>query len=171
MDIRKSGILCEIEGDLGQTDWTLSTLDQMMKRDFDVFLLPGDLSYADTHQPLWDSFGRLLETLASTRPWMVTEGNHEIESFPINDHISFTSYNARWLMPHAESLSHSNLYYSFDVAGVHTVMLGSYTPYDSHSDQYHWLQADLRKVTSLDINKEFALFIYHISKLAIAKFT
>ncbi|CAE6076029.1 unnamed protein product [Arabidopsis arenosa] len=107
-----------VAGDLGQTDWTLSTLDQMRKRDFDVFLLPGDLSYADTHQPLWDSFGRLLETLASTRPWMVTEGNHEIESFPINDHISC----------------------------VHTVMLGSYTPYDSHSDQYQWLQADLRKV-------------------------
>ncbi|KAL9832168.1 Purple acid phosphatase 21 [Arabidopsis thaliana] len=134
-----------VAGDLGQTDWTVRTLDQIRKRDFDVFLLPGDLSYADTHQPLWDSFGRLLETLASTRPWMVTEGNHEIESFQTNDHISFKSYNARWLMPHAESLSHSNLYYSFDVAGVHTVMLGSYTPYESHSDQYHWLQADLRK--------------------------
>ncbi|CAN8268133.1 unnamed protein product [Cochlearia groenlandica] len=136
-----------IAGDLGQSDWTTRTLDQMSKRDFNVFILPGDLSYADSHQPLWDSFGRLMEKMASTRPWMVTEGNHEIESYPIIDeHISFISYNSRWLMPHEESLSRSNLYYSFDVAGVHTVMFGSYTPFDPHSDQYKWLKADLRKV-------------------------
>nr|VDD61800.1 unnamed protein product [Brassica oleracea] len=136
-----------VAGDLGQTDWTVKTLDQITKRDFDVFLLPGDLSYADNHQPLWDSFGRLLENLASTRPWMVTEGNHEIESARIiEEHISFKAYNARWLMPHAESLSHSNLYYSFDAAGVHIVMIGSYTHYDSHSDQYRWLREDLRKI-------------------------
>ncbi|XP_024013759.1 purple acid phosphatase 21 [Eutrema salsugineum] len=136
-----------VAGDLGQSDWTVRTLAQINKRNFDVFLLPGDLSYADSHQPLWDSFGRLMETLASTRPWMVTEGNHEIESYPIvEEHISFKAYNARWLMPHVESLSHSNLYYSFDTAGVHTVMLGSYTHFDSRSDQYRWLQADLKKV-------------------------
>ncbi|CAA7019163.1 unnamed protein product [Microthlaspi erraticum] len=138
-----------VAGDLGQTEWTLGTLEQISKRDFDVFLLPGDLSYADTHQPLWDSFGRLIEQLACSRPWMVTEGNHEIESYPVIEqfeHISFKAYNARWLMPHAESASRSNLYYSFDVAGVHTVMLGSYTRFDSHSDQYRWLQSDLRKV-------------------------
>ena len=148
MYLRKTSFCSEIEGDLGQTEWTVKTLDQITKRDFDVFLLPGDLSYADNHQPLWDSFGRLLENLASTRPWMVTEGNHEIESARIiEEHISFKAYNARWLMPHAESLSHSNLYYSFDAASVHIVMIGSYTQYDSHSEQYRWLREDLRKVT------------------------
>ncbi|CAH8268416.1 unnamed protein product [Arabidopsis lyrata] len=135
-----------IVGDLGQTEWTAATLSQIKSQDYDVFLLPGDLSYADTSQPLWDSFGRLVEPLASQRPWMVTEGNHEIEFFPIFEHTTFKSYNARWLMPHTESLSDSNLYYSFDVAGVHTVMLGSYTDFDSDSDQYQWLQADLAKV-------------------------
>ncbi|CAM8949977.1 unnamed protein product [Rhodiola kirilowii] len=72
-----------VVGDLGQTEWTQSTLTQVSEKDYDVFLLPGDLSYADTNQPLWDSFGRLVEPYASQRPWMVTEGNHEIESFPI----------------------------------------------------------------------------------------
>ncbi|XP_010426889.1 PREDICTED: purple acid phosphatase 22-like [Camelina sativa] len=134
-----------IVGDLGQTESTDATLSQIKSQDYDVFLLPGDLSYAGnryySRQSLWDSFGSLVEPLASKRPWMVTEGNHEKEVY-----LGFTSYNARWKMPYAESLSDSNLYYSFDVAGVHTVMLGSYTKFDSDSDQYQWLEANLAKV-------------------------
>lgn len=129
-----------ISGDLGQTGWTKSTLQHIQASGHDVFLLPGDLSYADDNQPLWDSFGQLVEPLASSRPWMVTEGNHEIETIP------FKSYNARWRMPYEESGSSSNLYYSFEVAGVHVVMLGSYTDFREHSKQYKWLQADLASV-------------------------
>lgn len=109
-------------------------------------LLPGDLSYADLYQPLWDSFGRLVEPLTSQRPWMVTQGNHEVETIPLVHTHPFTSYNARWRMPFEESGSSSNLYYSFDVAGVHIVMLGSYTDFGPGSTQYQWLQADLGKV-------------------------
>ncbi|XP_047963200.1 purple acid phosphatase 22-like isoform X2 [Salvia hispanica] len=135
-----------VAGDLGQTEWTESTLAHVGGRDYDVFLLPGDLSYADTQQPLWDSFGQLVEPYASTRPWMVTEGNHEIETFPIIYPQGFTAYNARWLMPYQESNSPSNLYYSFDVAGAHVLMLGSYTDFNVDSDQYAWLLADLATV-------------------------
>lgn len=49
-------------------------------------------------------------------------------------------------MPYQESGSTSNLYYSFDVAGSHIVMLGSYTDFDENSAQYKWLEADLDKV-------------------------
>ena len=49
-------------------------------------------------------------------------------------------------MPFEESGSTTNLYYSFDVAGVHVIMLGSYTDFDFESPQYKWLEADLRKV-------------------------
>lgn len=108
-------------------------------------LLPGDLSYADFIQPLWDSFGRLVEPLASQRPWMVTQGNHEIERIPLFHKTPFTSYNARWRMPFEESGSTSNLYYSFDTAGVHVVMLGSYTDFEPDSEQYKWLEQDLKK--------------------------
>ena len=101
--------------------------------------MPGDLSYADYWQPSWDSFGRLIEPLASSRPWMVTQGNHEKESIPIVM-PPFRAYNARWLMPFEESGSNSNLYYSFEVAGVHVIMLGSYTNYEEGSEQYQWLQ-------------------------------
>ncbi|KAL6998072.1 putative purple acid phosphatase 20 [Sarracenia purpurea var. burkii] len=135
-----------ISGDLGQTEWTSSTLQHITNSNYDVFLLPGDLSYADTDQPLWDSFGRLVEPLASHRPWMVTQGNHEIEKIVVLHRTPFTSYNARWRVPFEESGSTSNLYYSFEVAGVHVVMLGSYTDFGTSSAQYRWLKADLGKV-------------------------
>lgn len=132
-------------GDLGQTEWTASTLAHVDSKDYDVFLLPGDLSYANGQQPLWDSFGRLVEPYASRRPWMVTEGNHDIEILP-NHPQGFTAYNSRWLMPYEESGSKSNLYYSFDVAGTHIIMLGSYMNFYMESPQYKWLESDLARV-------------------------
>ncbi|OIT01493.1 PREDICTED: purple acid phosphatase 22-like [Nicotiana attenuata] len=146
-----------VAGDLGQTEWTASTLQHIGGKDYDVLLLPGDLSYADTQQPLWDSFGRLVEPYASKRPWMVTQGNHEIEIFPIIYPHGFKAYNSRWLMPYQESSSTSNLYYSFNVVGCHVVMLGSYTDFDADSDQYKWLQADLAKVDRVKTPWIFAL--------------
>jgi acid phosphatase type 7 len=117
-----------------------------------VLLLPGDLSYADTQQPLWDSFGRFVQRHASRRPWMVTQGNHEVEAVPIppipGAPRPFASYEARWRTPHEESGSPSCLYYSFDAASgaVHVAMLGSYAGFDASSDQYAWLAADLARV-------------------------
>ncbi|XP_058209332.1 purple acid phosphatase 18 [Rhododendron vialii] len=134
-----------VAGDLGQTGWTKSTLDHIDLCEYDVHLLPGDLSYADYMQSQWDTFGELVQPLASAKPWMVTEGNHEKENILMLED-EFVAYNARWKMPFEESGSSSNLYYSFEVAGVHLIMLGSYTDYDEYSDQYSWLKADLLKV-------------------------
>lgn len=128
-----------VAGDLGQTGWTKSTLNHIYQCKYDIHMLPGDLSYADYIQRRWDTFGELVQPLASARPWMVTQGNHEKENIPFFED-SFKSYNSRWKMPYEESGSTSNLYYSFEVAGVHVIMLGSYTDYDEHSDQYAWLQ-------------------------------
>ncbi|KAK8600473.1 hypothetical protein V6N13_059748 [Hibiscus sabdariffa] len=135
-----------VVGDLGQTEWTSSTLQHVGRSNYDMLLLPGDLAYADMVQNLWDSFGRLVEPLASQRPWMVTQGNHEIEKIPVIHDTPFMAYNSRWRMPFEESGSTSNLYYSFNVAGVHVIMLGSYTDFDPNSDQFKWLQADLGKI-------------------------
>ncbi|XP_022746940.1 probable purple acid phosphatase 20 isoform X2 [Durio zibethinus] len=126
--------------------WTNTTLEHIGQSNYDMLLLPGDLAYADFVQFLWDSFGRLVEPLASQRPWMVTQGNHEVERIPVIHSTPFTAYNARWHMPFEESGSTSNLYYSFDVAGVHVIMLGSYTDFDPDSDQFKWLQADFGKI-------------------------
>ncbi|KAL1201281.1 putative purple acid phosphatase 20 [Cardamine amara subsp. amara] len=135
-----------VSGDLGTTEWTKSTLEHVSKWDHDVFILPGDLSYANTLQPVWDIFGRMVQPLASQRPWMVTHGNHEVENIPLFHSTPFTAYNSRWRMPYEESGSTSNLYYSFNVFGVHIIMLGSYTDFEPGSDQYQWLENDLKKV-------------------------
>ncbi|KAL3628317.1 putative purple acid phosphatase 20 [Castilleja foliolosa] len=135
-----------VAGDLGQTKKTSSTLKRVSKSNYDVFILPGDLSYANRRQNKWDKFGVLVEPLASQRPWMVTQGNHEIETIPKIHKRRFTSYNSRWLMPYKESGSPSNLFYSFEVAGVHVIMLGSYAKFGVESIQYRWLKADLEKV-------------------------
>ncbi|KAH9607651.1 hypothetical protein KSS87_005987, partial [Heliosperma pusillum] len=133
--------------DLGQSGWTKSTLDRITKSKYDMLLLPGDLSYADFWQPSWDSFGRMVEPLASQRPWMVTHGNHEIEKIPLIHCTPFTAYNSRWRMPFEESGSSSNLYYSFNVASmVHVIMLGSYTDFNPGSSQYTWLETDLKNI-------------------------
>ncbi|XP_024990357.1 purple acid phosphatase 22-like [Cynara cardunculus var. scolymus] len=135
-----------VAGDLGQTEWTSSTLEHINASDYDILLLPGDLSYADTQQPLWDSFGRLVEPYASRRPWMVTQGNHEQETFPIIYPKGFKAYNSRWPMPYKESASDSNLYYSFDAIGTHIIMLASYADFHVHSNQFNWLAKDLAKI-------------------------
>jgi acid phosphatase type 7 len=135
---------------VGQTEWAASTLSQIGAADHDMMLLPGDLSYADRQQVLWDSWGRLVQPLASARPWMVTEGNHEKETLrELGTVRRFVAYNARWRMPHEESGSRSNLYYSFDASGgaVHVVMLGSYADLEEGwSEQHAWLRRDLAAV-------------------------
>ncbi|CAF2111346.1 hypothetical protein Bca4012_095078 [Brassica carinata] len=135
-----------VAGDLGTTEWSKSTLDHVSKWEHDVFILPGDLSYADLLQPVWDTFGRMVQPLASKRPWMVTQGNHEVELIPVLHRQSFTAYNNRWRMPFEESGSSSNLYYSFNVFGVHFIMLGSYADFEPGSDQYQWLEKDLKSI-------------------------
>ncbi|GJN06983.1 hypothetical protein PR202_ga24767 [Eleusine coracana subsp. coracana] len=149
-----------IAGDLGQTGWTESTLKHIAASDYDVLLLPGDLSYADFVQPRWDSFGRLVTPLASARPWMVTQGNHEVEKMPVVEPEPFKAYNARWRMPYdvdtaGTTSSDSNLFYSFDVAGgaVHVVMLGSYADFAAQNE---WLRRDL---AALDRRKAAAFVV------------
>ncbi|CAL4981291.1 unnamed protein product [Urochloa decumbens] len=142
-----------IIGDVGQTEWTASTLSQIgaAGMDHDMLLLPGDLSYADRDQPLWDSWGRLVQPLASARPWMVVPGNHERETLrepPGYDAPRrYIAYDARWRAPGTAGGSH--YYYSFDAAGgaAHVVMLDSYAESgEGSSEQQEWLRRDLAAV-------------------------
>nr|CAD1836733.1 unnamed protein product [Ananas comosus var. bracteatus] len=92
--------------DLGQTEWTASTLSNIAKSPYDVLLLPGDLSYADGQQPLWDSFARLVSPLARSCPWMVAVGNHDGESFlvpPSRPNMQQQCSNLKAVMNYAPS--------------------------------------------------------------------
>ncbi|KAK3424018.1 hypothetical protein EUGRSUZ_F00774 [Eucalyptus grandis] len=110
-----------VAGDLGQTGWTKTALDHIDQCKYDVHLLAGDLSYADCIQHRWDTFGELVQPLASARLWMGTQGNHGEESSPLIKY-GFQSYNARWKMRYEECGSSLNLYY-FEVAGFHVIVI------------------------------------------------
>lgn len=120
-------------GDLGQTEHSLSTLEHLGAQNVSSVLFAGDLSYADGYQPRWDTWGRMMQPMAANTVLMYTEGNHEQEhSDGPSDWLSYTS---RFHLPSRTCRSSSPLYYSYEVAGIHIIMLGSYADYDKDSEQ------------------------------------
>eukprot|EP00475_Leptophrys_vorax_P004715 TRINITY_DN12801_c0_g2_i2.p1 TRINITY_DN12801_c0_g2~~TRINITY_DN12801_c0_g2_i2.p1 ORF type:complete len:473 (+),score=-28.60 TRINITY_DN12801_c0_g2_i2:132-1550(+) len=139
-----SAINVAIVGDIGLQPSALNTLRHMNQHPHDLVVVPGDLSYANGVQSRWDAWQRLVSPYASTRPWMTVPGNHEEES--VTGYRSFLAYNARWPMPAKASGSPSNLFYSFETAGIHWVMLSCYSDYSEGSAQRQWLAKDLASV-------------------------
>ncbi len=93
-----------IIGDLGQTEYSVNTVKQLLYHDnVQMMLHAGDLSYADCEQPLWDSYGEMIEPLAKHIPWMVCPGNHEIEYADDGTHIDglglYSAFEHRYHMP------------------------------------------------------------------------
>ncbi|XP_054781021.1 purple acid phosphatase 15-like [Prosopis cineraria] len=153
-----------VVGDLGLTYNTTTTISHMINNKPDLFLLIGDVTYAnlyltngtgsdcytcsfpespihETYQPRWDYWGRFMQNLVSKVPMMVVEGNHEIEEQAFNR--TFVAYSSRFAFPSEESGSSSTFYYSFNAGGIHFIMLGAYIGYDKSAEQYKWLQRDL----------------------------
>jgi hypothetical protein len=48
--------------------------------------------------------------------------------------------------PPLQGTSGSKLYYSVDVGPAHIIMLGCYTEYHKHGEQWRWLKKDLRSI-------------------------
>ncbi|ESQ51860.1 hypothetical protein EUTSA_v10016507mg [Eutrema salsugineum] len=99
----------------------------------------------ESYQPRWDYWGRFMELLTANVPTMMVAGEHEIEP-QNNNNLTFVAYSSRFSFPSNESGSFSPLYYSFNAGGAHFIVLNSYTPYDNSSDQYVWLESDLRNI-------------------------
>ena len=109
----------------------------------DSQLLHHKLSH-DIFASRWDSFGRLIQSSAARIPWQVIEGNHEQEV--VKGELGFLAYEKRFHTPSVFSESNTNLYYSYEVAGLHVIMLGCYVDFSRKSEQYQWLEKDLAKV-------------------------
>lgn len=134
---------------------------------FDFVLHQGDIAYAgvDTAIPelnitnddelelIWDLFGRQIEAVAATTPYITGVGNHEAW-------YNFSSFTSRYPMPdrydqsrlnlnrnrNSTSHSHSNppFWFSYDHGLVHVVSLSSEHDYWSpHNPQVAWAEADL----------------------------
>jgi len=164
-----------VVGDLGQTIDSEQTLNHMSSnKNIQLILHAGDLSYADCNQQLWDSYGELIEPLASRVPWMVGPGNHELEI--TNDNKFYLSFEARYNMPQIKVAefgpitippkyhdddqhlpyccssvfqsvyNYGNSFYSFETASSHIIFLNPYSTTNPDSVQYKWLEDDLKSV-------------------------
>ncbi len=65
-----------IVGDLGQTNNSASTVAHIQSSGrVNSVMHVGDLSYADSDEPRWDSWQNLIQPLSATTPYMVQVGN------------------------------------------------------------------------------------------------
>ncbi len=134
-------------GDLGQTNYSQDTVNHVINNTaLNSVLMPGDLSYADGEQPLWDTFQRMMQPLTATRPTFVASGNHELEVDISNPLDLLVAYNARFGgMPvdPTNKLQSGPAWYSFNEGPAHVIIVGSFSIYSEGSQQYQWLQQDL----------------------------
>eukprot|EP00253_Pinus_taeda_P001359 PITA_01359 len=140
----------------------------------------GDISYARGYAWLWDAFFTQIEPLASKVPYHVCIGNHEYD-WPLQPwkpewatKVYGTDgggecgvpYSLKFQMPGNSSFptgnaapSTKNLYYSFDLGVVHFLYMSTETNFLEGSDQYAFIEQDLKKV---DRNKTpFVVFQGH----------
>lgn len=128
----------------------------------------GDISYARGYSWLWDNFFTQIEPVAAQAPYHVCIGNHEYDwpAQPWNPEWGpygtdsggecGVPYSLRFAMPGNSSLAvrkdvlgvpeTKNLYYSIDFGVVHFVYFSTETNFLPGSDQYSWIDHDLKNV-------------------------
>jgi predicted phosphodiesterase len=167
-----------VVGDIGQTSDSVQTIQGLGAHPgINLVLHAGDLSYADCDQNLWDTYGKLIEPVASRIPWAVGPGNHEIEYLDNSTQL-YLSFESRYQVPEIKpaefgkviipsainpstskpyccpstfmsEYNYGNSFYSFDSGLVHIIYINPYTPSDPSSPQYKWLETDLVKANKI----------------------
>ena len=128
----------------------------------------GDISYAEGWAYYWDIWGPLIEPYATLVPYMVTIGNHEYDhtSGGRGRDPSGVDTDAGWkpswfpgtydsggecAVPmfhryHMPENGNSMFWYSYDYGMLHMVMFSCEHDFTVGSEQYKWLENDLKKV-------------------------
>lgn len=172
---KEDSIVYGVVGDLGQTIYSLSTIRHMERNGrIRGVLHAGDLSYANCVQRLWDSYGRAIQPVARKVPWMISVGNHEIEwTDGDSGQGLFKSVEARFPMPQVKpavmgeitypatkhriaksctpsafstNYDYGIAYYSWETGLSHMIHLNCYSQVGANSEQYRWLESDLKKI-------------------------
>ena len=174
----KHNVKFAVFGDLGfyvgnKTTEYLSSV----KNTLDLVVHSGDVGYADDsflhkgcvlsfcYEDAFDNYMNSVQDWASAVPYMVGPGNHEAECHDPSclavkkrrEMLSnFTAYNKRFLMPSNESKGTLNMWYSFNYANAHFIMVDTETGYPGapeetryvlpcggFGDHMAWLEQDL----------------------------
>lgn len=154
------------------TSTAVRAFQEVVTGAYDDFLLHfGDVSYARGQAFMWDAFFHLIEPYATRVPYMVSIGNHEYDymaggahdpSGAVDSatgrmafHPDWANYGGdssgecsvpmfhRW---HAPATGRGIYWYSFDYGGVHVVQLSSEHDWTPGSEQFAWLERDLKSV-------------------------
>jgi len=118
----------------------------------DLVLHIGDIAYATGYAPKWDMFMDSIEPVASTIPYMVTQGNHE-RDWP-GSGTFFDGRDSggecgvptqhRFRMP--KPSEDKTFWYSFQQGSVHFAFMDTEMPCGRGSPQHTWIQNDLANV-------------------------
>ena len=107
----------------------------------------GDLGYACGVGLVWDAWHAMIEPLSARVPYLVSMGNHEYvwakSHYPGHDSHGECGVpvERRFRGP---SNGRGVLWYSFSSGAVHVVMLSTEHDLAPGSEQYEWLEEDLR---------------------------
>jgi acid phosphatase type 7 len=132
----------------------------------DFVLHIGDISYARGYGYIWELFHNLIEPISSRLPYMVSMGNHEYDHMAggQNDpsgaagqgfHPVWGNYGADSggecgvpMYHRFKSPTDGNgiFWYSFNYGNVHIVQISSEHDYTVGSEQYQWLETNLKAV-------------------------
>eukprot|EP00245_Coleochaete_scutata_P003365 TRINITY_DN14952_c0_g1_i1.p1 TRINITY_DN14952_c0_g1~~TRINITY_DN14952_c0_g1_i1.p1 ORF type:complete len:613 (+),score=75.13 TRINITY_DN14952_c0_g1_i1:45-1883(+) len=155
-------------GDLGQTYASNVTLWHVQESNVSYSLFLGDMSYADSYQPRWDTWGRLVTKMTSAIPFMYTLGNHEIEyrTFlgPTAEEpgYGFKAAGYRMVAPYGFfGEDPTNMYYSFNAGAMHVIALNSYYSFSKYTPQYMWLKEDLARANKNRAKVPWIFVIVH----------
>ncbi|XP_066919291.1 uncharacterized protein, partial [Clytia hemisphaerica] len=124
----------------------------------------GDISYARGYGYIWDQWFYLVQPYATLIPYMLGVGNHEQDHMNghQNDPSKQPNFHPDWFNGHTDSGGECGLpmsrrfhmpenglglwWYSFDYGMVHMVMLSTEHDFQPGSNQYKWLENDLKNV-------------------------
>ena len=129
----------------------------------------GDISYALGYGYIWDQFFTVIEPIASHVPYMINIGNHEYDHTTNGENdpsgAEGTGFHPIWgnygddssgecsvptfnRFPYQVYPSNGNgiYWYSFDNGPVHVIMISTEHNYTKGSEQYEWIENDLKSV-------------------------
>ena len=134
-------------GDWACTSTTISTVNNLGKKNPNLVLGLGDYYYSDytneSHNP--DCWFKITQPI--DQKMKIAIGNHESES-PLLLKLFMAHFNL------------TKEYYSFNYHNVHFVVLSTETALDNGSDQYNFIKSDLAKTAS-DPKINWIVSFYH----------
>ncbi len=125
------------------TEELKKNVQNIVKESPDFILHTGDLQYYSMLLDSWSTFFKNFAPALLISPFYPSVGNHEYEIPLENGTEEYNQYYSRFFP--APSQSGVTDYYSFDYGNGHFISLNTEIDYYPGTEQYNWLDEDLKK--------------------------